>query len=628
MSKTANNLQLFPEKVESILHSWRPDGPDDPVLKQRLDTPEWSLETLWRVAAYYHAKLAFNQAAPYYLKLLQWSEYDSRQQAAVLTGLGHILMLKGDYAQALHSLLSARRLQADSQRLDYFLAETHWALNDSDAAFEALIRFCESYTCADQLLIRAWRKLALEFDARGEAQTAQAVLDKAHELTGLPVFQSSASAYAGLIAYKEEQGQVLTRAVPQNPATDLFADSASFDRLSEGLCEHFGYRQLLRSRDATDLCAHLAQLGSEIAQLSESYFNRFAPLAEPHRKITVIGQFNSPYLEPYLEALIELSRRQTVTFIVIGKIPELFKQEQWMRVVSVPNDLMLIYQALERHSPHLLIYADLGPHQMHTYALASQRLAPVQMALGSYPSTTGLSSIDFFLSLADLESEEAASHYLEKLQGIAGTPLKSSGLPERFIERKNFRLLSQGGNYLCALPVSNLHQDFPALLAQILSLDPQGQILIPTYPHEQVNRHFAQRFAAEYPEQSKRLHFLPPLRELGWLSLMREVDVVLDPIYIGIFAAGWKYIELGTPIVSWRAPRLSGRFCSSLYGRLGLEDSIVESLDDYAATAVALAQDAEAKARYREHLQTHRARLYAFEDYVDSLETFLNSHLP
>ena len=67
----------------------------------------------------------------------------------------------------------------------------------------------------------------------------------------------------------------------------------------------------------------------------------------------------------------------------------------------------------------VLVYPELGMHA-DTFALAALRLAPVQVAGWGHPTTTGLASIDAFLSCAEMEPEGAQDAYRERLVGLPG----------------------------------------------------------------------------------------------------------------------------------------------------------------------------------------------------------------
>ena len=76
-------------------------------------------------------------------------------------------------------------------------------------------------------------------------------------------------------------------------------------------------------------------------------------------------------------------------------------------------------QLILGHQLDVLIYPEIGMDPT-TAKLASLRLAPVQAASWGHPHTTGLPTIDYFLSAEGLEPPGAEAHYTEKLVRLPG----------------------------------------------------------------------------------------------------------------------------------------------------------------------------------------------------------------
>ena len=70
--------------------------------------------------------------------------------------------------------------------------------------------------------------------------------------------------------------------------------------------------------------------------------------------------------------------------------------------------------AILADQPHALIYPELGMDPVCA-RLAVERLAPLQCVAWGQPQTSGLPSIDCFLSSAAMEPEHAELHYTERL---------------------------------------------------------------------------------------------------------------------------------------------------------------------------------------------------------------------
>ena len=69
---------------------------------------------------------------------------------------------------------------------------------------------------------------------------------------------------------------------------------------------------------------------------------------------------------------------------------------------------------IERDAPHVLVYPEIGADHT-TLQLAALRLAPVQCTSLGQPVTSGLPTIDYFLSSDLMEPPAAQEHYTERL---------------------------------------------------------------------------------------------------------------------------------------------------------------------------------------------------------------------
>src|ERR1041384_519096 len=70
----------------------------------------------------------------------------------------------------------------------------------------------------------------------------------------------------------------------------------------------------------------------------------------------------------------------------------------------------------------ILFYTDIGMDSF-TYTLAHSRLAPVQCVTWGHPSTTGIPTIDYYISSEALETEGAEQCYTETLVQLRNLPI-------------------------------------------------------------------------------------------------------------------------------------------------------------------------------------------------------------
>src|SRR5207247_8154977 len=89
-------------------------------------------------------------------------------------------------------------------------------------------------------------------------------------------------------------------------------------------------------------------------------------------------------------------------------------QEHADEYVVLPADLPLARRLIAEQRLDVLVYTDVGLDPV-TSTLAHSRLAPVQCVTWGHPVTTGIPTLDYFLSSELLEGEGAEQHYTENL---------------------------------------------------------------------------------------------------------------------------------------------------------------------------------------------------------------------
>src|SRR5207245_339131 len=91
------------------------------------------------------------------------------------------------------------------------------------------------------------------------------------------------------------------------------------------------------------------------------------------------------------------------------------------RFVEVSRHLPTARAQVTAAGLDVLFYTDIGMDAT-TYTLAFSRLAPVQCVTWGHPLTTGLDTIDYFVSSEILEPAGAEDHYTETLVRLRTLP--------------------------------------------------------------------------------------------------------------------------------------------------------------------------------------------------------------
>lgn len=277
----------------------------------------------------------------------------------------------------------------------------------------------------------------------------------------------------------------------------------------------------------------------------------------------------------------------------------------------------------------VLIYPELGMDP-HSFLLAALRLAPVQCAGWGHPVTSGLASIDFFLSSRDAEPTDAASHYREQLVLLDGLGVSypQPAYPATK-QRGDFGLPEAKTLYLCPQSLFKLHPDFDALLAAVLAGDASGVLVVFEADNPVLTSCFLQRLESVFNRFDlnlrNRVVALPYLRRPEYLEVNRLCDVMLDP-------PGWSggntaldALASGLPIVTFDGRLMRARQSAAMLKRLGLQGLIAVDADDYVHIAHALAHDLDWREAVRGQLRARVGELFDQAAAIESLQNFLET---
>ncbi|MBF2054332.1 MAG: hypothetical protein IGS03_12845 [Candidatus Sericytochromatia bacterium] len=264
-------------------------------------------------------------------------------------------------------------------------------------------------------------------------------------------------------------------------------------------------------------------------------------------------------------------------------------------------------QALELD---LLIYTD-TLLDAQTYLLSHYRLAPRQLLLPGQPVTSGVSTLDLFVSDQLSEPPEAQAHYTEQLiqlphwPTLYARPALSSPLSPAALG------LPAGRVYLCAASVFKLHPQMDAVFVGILQQDPQAQLLLLELSAEGLTVQVRARLADQLtPAQLARLHLWPKQPPARFSALLQGVDVLLETFPFGSLNTLMVALAAGTPMVTWPGDFVRGRYARTLLLRMECPELIAGSAEDYVRIAVEVARDDAWRQRIRQRFAAHSHRLF------------------
>ena len=277
--------------------------------------------------------------------------------------------------------------------------------------------------------------------------------------------------------------------------------------------------------------------------------------------------------------------------------------------------------------PDVLVYPEIGMDPM-SVKLASLRLAPLQAASWGHPETTGLPTIDYYLSAQDMEPDGAQANYTEQLVSLphlgcfvqpeAEQPL--GGLDSLGVDLSSPLLVCPGTPFKYA-------PEHDRVLARIARELESCRFVFFTHwtqaLSEKLRLRLARAFAQEGLDAGRHISFLPWLTRQAFLGLMQRADVFLDTIGFSGFNTALQAVQCGLPIVTREGRFLRGRLASGILKRIGVPELVAADEAQYAALAVRLVRDPAYRDGIRRRIADGRSRLYGDTAPIRALEDFL-----
>lgn len=297
-------------------------------------------------------------------------------------------------------------------------------------------------------------------------------------------------------------------------------------------------------------------------------------------------------------------------------------QDSADRTVVLPRQLHAAQTGLAEARLDALLFTDLGMDPL-TYFLAFGRYAPVQATTWGHPITSGLPTIDYFLSSSLMEADAAQAFYSERLVKMPGLSVHYQRPPTPEVWKlERWGLPSDRHIYLCPQSLFKFHPAFDQTFADILRNDPRGLLVIVNAKIDHWGKLLMARFERAAPDIADRIVLLPKQPYDAFLRLMQASPVMLDTWPFGGGNTTLEAFAMGTPVVTLPDSHLRGRLTLGFYRRMGYQELVADSPDDYASRAVRLGTDPEFRAHAEEQVAARSANLYEDTQTLRDFENF------
>ena len=298
-------------------------------------------------------------------------------------------------------------------------------------------------------------------------------------------------------------------------------------------------------------------------------------------------------------------------------------------VFSQGTDIAAMADTILRHQPHVLIYPGMSMDP-YTMKLASLRLAPIQCASWGHPETTGLPTMDYFLSSDLMEPVDADQHYSEKLVRLPNLsvcyeqlspPVK---LPTVIIPG----VLPGDVKYLCCQNLMKYLPQYDDVFPEIALRVPNAKFVFIKFA-ESHYQYFLKRMNTAFDRQGLKasdfIVFVPPMDGAAYAAMNAVVDVFLDSIGWSGGNTTFESLPFDKPIVTLPGDFMRGRHAAAILRMMGVDETIATDKHDYVDIAVRLGNDSIWYNYITSLVAENKHRAYGDMTCVRALENFIES---
>jgi predicted O-linked N-acetylglucosamine transferase (SPINDLY family) len=278
---------------------------------------------------------------------------------------------------------------------------------------------------------------------------------------------------------------------------------------------------------------------------------------------------------------------------------------------------------------HVLFYPEIGMNRL-SVQLSSLRLAPVQCASWGHSTTSGLPTMDYFLSSDLMEPADAAQHYTETLVRLSnlGIYYPPPEIEADGMERDDLGLKKDAILYLCLQSLFKYLPQYDEVFPRIALETGNCQFLFLTgnqsKPVVDILRRRLDGVFSRYGLNSQNhIVFFPYLDDKEYSGLYRVGDVFLDSIGWSGCNTTMNAVARHLPVVTLPGKMMRGRQSLAILRMTGVTDTVADSLDAYVRIATRLGTDTHWRKQIGDRVAANKHKLYGDTACIEALELFL-----
>lgn len=292
-------------------------------------------------------------------------------------------------------------------------------------------------------------------------------------------------------------------------------------------------------------------------------------------------------------------------------------------VVYLTETVSHTHMTLSSLDLDILFFTDIGMDPLD-FVIPDLRTCDIQITGWGLPHTTGLKSIDYYLSSKLLESQAHEDEYTEQLVLLDGLPccFLSDNLHYQRQPKHYFLLPDDRVVIGCVQTLFKIHPDMDLIIERIAKQLPDAIFAFVTIS-DHLDSAFMARLEKRAPTAFQRTMLLNRCANTDFLALCDCLDIILDTPYYGAGVTAYMSTYVGTPMVCFSGSRLRDSTTAAIYRYLSITNApIVNSIPEYVDKVVELANNFELRYQIKKDTVEAAHKLYDNQEYIRSFEKF------
>lgn len=285
-------------------------------------------------------------------------------------------------------------------------------------------------------------------------------------------------------------------------------------------------------------------------------------------------------------------------------------------------------------APDILVYPEIGMDCLTTQ-LAGIRLAPVQCVSWGHPVTSGLPTMDYYLSAQLLEPIAADVHYTEKLVRLPGlgVTLQPIDAQEEAVDLQMMGLTDTAVRIFCPQSIYKLMPTYDPVFVELAVRLKDCQFVFVENPRftegfQTLRRRLTDVFSARGLNMADYCKFVPWLNRGQFFAIMRHCTLAFDCPGFSGFTTAMQIYHHGLPMVTLEGEFMRQRLAAGILRRIGVEELVARTDAEFLDKIVRYATDTAARRAASQRLLQGMSSLYGDDEPIRALENFFEEMFP